>query len=778
MTTSFEHETRSADGTGRLQTRSAKKRPSLKEALEKRVARGRPERTPTLIQMEAVECGAASLGILLRYHGRHVPLEELRRECAVSRDGANAAKVVTAGHSYGLVGSGKTIDLPDLAELDHPVIIHWAFQHFMVLEGFQRRGKSIVVHVNDPAMGRRTMTLREFDEGFTGVILDLVPGPEFEPGGDQPLLAGDYSRRLNRNGRALPLAMLAAVVLVVPGLAVPFLGRLFLDRGFEGSAVALAICVAGLSLSTIATIVLTITQNYYLRAAETRLGLARSTQLVRHLLRLPLHFFVQRNPAELARRVMTSTIVIHTLTRDILRGLANILLIGVYGIAMLHRDLFLGALALAVSGINLGVLQLVIRTRTEAAAALEAREASLTVTTLQTLATIETVKASGAEDVSFNRWAGFMARVITEGQRLGQATAALSVLPTLLSTINAALVVTIGGLRAADGALTIGILFAFQTLLGSINVPLTQITNQASRLQELGVQVARLRDVENYETDLLEQGEPPVDTPEASEAVEDRVRSDDKPSGAIRLESVGFAFPGQEEEWITDLSFTVEPGMRLALVGASGSGKSTVGRIVAGLESPTSGSVLIDGRPRTEWSAEALTGAIGYVDQNVVLFEGSVRDNVSMWDPDMPDEVVIQALEDAELFEDTAKRAGATNARVVEGGRNLSGGQRQRLELARALAASPSLLILDEATSALDPVTETRVIDNIRRRGCAVMLIAHRLSTIRDADRILVLERGRVVESGRHHELLEARGYYHRLITSGATSSQEGQESA
>lgn len=719
------------------------------------VGRRRGPRTPSLVQMEAVECGAAALGILLRHYGRVEPLEELRVACGVSRDGANAARIVTAAHRYGLTGGGQCMDLADLIKIGRPVIVYWAFQHFMVVEGFRRRARSLVVDVNDPATGPRTMRLTEFDEGFTGVVLDLQPGPELQKGGREPGILEQLRQRIGPTGRGLTLALFAGVVLVVPGLVVPLLSRFYIDRAYVTSGWgAIAPMLAGLLLCAVATLVLVTVQLRYLRLVESRLGLTSTTRFMHHLLRLPGAFFLQRQPAELGRRVSSNTQISQLLTREVVVTVANVVLVVVYGSAMLRDDLWLTVISVAVALINLLVLRLVMRQRVDAAAALQAREASLATTTLHTLSTIETVKASGTEHVAFTRWAGFMARVVSEGQRLGQPTALITVLPPLLATVNTALVVMIGGLRVADGVLSVGLLFAFQTLLTSFSRPLTQLTNQAGRLQAMGAQINRLRDAEDYR-------------PDDSFAGTDKEHT--RLTGHLTFDRVEYAFSTGGAAWIRDLSFSVEPGMRVALVGASGSGKSTVGRLAAGLTAPTGGRVLIDGVGRQECSRQALTASISYVDQHVTLFEGSVRQNVAMWDATIPDEVIVAALADAEILDDVSQRAGGANALVAEGGRNFSGGQRQRLELARALATQPTLLVLDEATSALDPVTEHAVMDNLRRRGCALLVIAHRLSTIRDADRILVLDRGQVVESGRHHELLAAQGMYAELIASGGS---------
>lgn len=711
-------------------------------------------RTPTVIQMEAVECGAASLGILLAHYGRHVPLEELRVACGISRDGSTAKNVVDAAQTYGMVGKGRRMEVPPLMEIGHPVIIFWAFQHFMVVEGFVRRRGRTIVLVNDPASGPRRMTLAEFDEGFTGIVLDLVPDEGFSPGGRPSSVLEMLRERTSRSGRGLQLALLASIVLVIPGVIAPTFTQYYIDSvyGDPGLGPVLPL-LAGLAICALGTLILTRAQTHYLRLVEARTALVSTSRFMFRLLRLPIGFFLQRRAAELGRRLSSNRQVAQTVTRDLVITVVNLLLIVVYGAALLWQDLLLGAVAIGVALINLVVLRAVMRRRVDNASALEAEEGRLAVATLHTISSIETVKSSGTEHASFVRWSGFLAKSMTESQRLGRPTALLTVVPPMLATLNSGLVMLIGGLRVADGALTVGVLFAFQALLTTFTRPLTQLTNQAGVLQEMTAQLHRLRDAENYALDPSFHEVPPV-------------ADDEMLSGRLEMRDVTYGFSPLLPPLVQGMSLRIDPGMRVALVGASGSGKSTIAKLAAGLLEPASGEILFDGRPRHEWSRQTMSLGVAYVDQSTTLFEGTVRDNISFWDDDVPDESVTRALRDAEVLDEVSRRAGGINAGVTEGGSNLSGGQRQRLELARALVADPALVVLDEATSALDAVTEERVMDNLRRRGCALLLIAHRLSTVRDADLILVMDQGQVVEAGRHEELIRRGGVYGALVLS------------
>ncbi|GAA1652525.1 NHLP family bacteriocin export ABC transporter peptidase/permease/ATPase subunit [Nonomuraea maheshkhaliensis] len=706
--------------------------------------------------MEAVECGAASLAMILGYYGKFVPLEELRSACGVSRDGAKASSVIAAARRYGLIARGFQMEAEDLRSLTGPAIVFWAFQHFMVLEGVRARFGRKAVAVNDPAGGPRMIDWDDFDSGFTGVVLTFEPGPGFRPGGRPTRVGQALLTRRMPSGRALPLVLLASLLLVVPGIIGPAFSRVFIDRVLTGRDPGYLLpLLFGVGFTALAVFVLTSVQRHYLLRMEIRLGLVSSARFFRHLLRLPVEFYLQRRPAEVAKRVQANDTVAEILSRDLAITLVNLVLVLFYGIVLIRYDLLLGLVGVGMALVNILVLRQVSRARTDAVAALRADLGNLTSTTFNTLQLIETVKATGAEPAAFQRWAGFLAKAVTAKQRLGVATATLTVVPPLLAGVNSGLILLIGGLRVVDGVISVGMLVAFQTLLTSLSRPVTQLTNLGGQLQDISADVCRLYDVEKY---------PVATTFERREPV--RERAEGRLDGRLEFDRVTFGYNALSTPVIKDLSFTLVPGRRVAIVGNSGSGKSTAGKLAAGLYVPTSGRVLLDGLPREDLPREVVAASVAYVDQDITLFEGTVRDNLTLWSDDVPDEVVVSALRDAALFDLIATRPGGLNSGVLEGGRNFSGGQRQRLELARALSLRPTLLILDEATSALDPETERNIADHLRRRGCGCLIIAHRLSTVRDADEIIVLDRGEVVERGRHAELLALDGHYAELLRS------------
>jgi NHLM bacteriocin system ABC transporter peptidase/ATP-binding protein len=724
--------------------------------------RGRPRpsrrrRTPTVIQMESVECGAAALAMVLGYYGRFVPLEELRAVCGVSRDGAKASSVVAAARRYGLIARGLQAETSVLRQMRMPAIIFWAFQHFLVVESIGKRWGKQRVRINDPASGPRWVDLAEFDSGFTGIVLTFEPGPDFTPGGRRTRVAQALLSRRIGTGQALPLVLLASLLLVVPGLITPAFYGFFVDRVLPRSSSGyLGPLLGVMAAAAVATFVLTSVQLHYLLRIELRTSMVSSARFFRHLLRLPIDFYLQRQPAEVSKRVSANDTVAEILSRDLATTVVNLILVVFYAILLVHYDLVLGLVGVAMAALNIVVLRQVARVRTDAVAALRADRGKLMTATFNTLNLIETVKATGAEPDAFARWAGFLAKVISGKQRLGRPTALLTTVPPLLAAADSGLVLLFGGLRAVDGTISIGILIAFQTLLSRMSLPVTQLTDLGERLQDITADLNRLADVEQYPVASVFTREP---VPTGGDIV--------RLEGRLEFAQVTFGYTPLGPPVVNELSFSVMPGSRIAVVGGSGSGKSTIGRLTVGLFEPWSGEILLDGRPRADLPRAVVASSVAYVDQDPCLFEGTVRDNLTLWDDGVPDEAVVAALRDAELFEMITARPGGVNGRVGEGGRNFSGGQRQRLELARALVGNPSLLVLDEATSALDPETERIITDNLRRRGCASLVIAHRLSTIRDADEILVLSKGKVVERGRHRELMEVDGQYAALLGSG-----------
>ncbi|MFF7442898.1 NHLP family bacteriocin export ABC transporter peptidase/permease/ATPase subunit [Streptomyces sp. NPDC008122] len=714
--------------------------------------RPRTVRTPTVLQMEAVECGAAALAMVLGHHGRFVPLEELRIACGVSRDGSRAGNLLKAARGYGLQAKGMQMDLAALTEVTAPAVLFWEFNHYVVYEGTGRRLGRPGVYINDPGSGRRFVPMDQFDTSFTGIVLTFEPGAGFRRGGTRPGVLAALPTRLRGTSGTMAAAVVASLLLVAVGAWVPALSRTYIDMFLIGNQTSLlGVVFAAMATALVLTATLTALQQANLLRGRIIASTLGSARFLRHLLRLPLAFYAQRNPADLVQRLQTNDAVAETLARDLAAAAVDAVVVLLYALLLWTYDPQLTVVGVLIALLNVVALRIVVHLRATGTQKLRAESARLTNTAYSGLQLIETMKATGGEDGFFRRWAGQHATTLDVQQRLGVPSAWLAVVAPTLAALNSALILMIGGVRAVEGHLTVGLLVAFQALVTGFTAPITRLNGVAGRVQDFAADIARLRDVENFPVD-------PVHTRRAPDAATRRL------TGHVELEGVTFGYSPLDAPLLKDFRLTVGPGQQVALVGGSGSGKSTVSRLMSGLYTPWEGAIRIDGMRLEDIPRSALAASVSFVDQDVFLFEGTVRDNVALWDPSVPDEAVVAALQDAAVYDEVARRPGGIRSRVEQDGRNFSGGQRQRLEIARALVRRPSVLILDEVTSALDAATEQIVIDNLRRRGCACVVIAHRLSTVRDSDEIVVLDRGTVVERGRHEELLAARGPYAGLV--------------
>ncbi|WP_141521547.1 NHLP family bacteriocin export ABC transporter peptidase/permease/ATPase subunit [Novosphingobium sp. PC22D] len=707
-----------------------------------------PNRTPVVLQMEAAECAAASLAMILGYWGLHLPLDELRQLCGVSRDGAKASSILRAARTLGLEAKGFKAEMAHLVDFDRPVIAFVNFNHFLVVEGADARH----VWVNDPANGRARLAMEEFEQSFTGVVLTFAPGPQFVSGDRRPALADSLRSRFDGLRGPLGFAVLVSLALAVPGIVLPVFSRIFVDyvlvRSLDDWLAALLI---GMGLTAAVQFVLALLQARALISVRLAMALATGGRLMDHMMRLPISFFSQRFTGEIADRVDLNERLSGLLTGKLAMALVSMITALFFFVAMLfyHWPIALGVLVLAV--LNIVVLALSSRVISERYRKLSLDHGKLMGARVAGIKDMETFKASGAEDMLFARWLGLAVNAFNHKQAIARISAWLDPMPLLVGALAVALVLVGGGGAVIAGELTLGELVALQSLAASFSAPVAALAGFGAELQQIRSYTSRLDDVLAQEPAQLFR----TSSRETALALQ---------RGRLTLCDVTFGYAPLDPPLIQDFSLELSPGRRIALVGASGSGKSTVGRIIAGLEAPISGTVRIDGTPLDEWPRDMLSQRLAYVPQSIMLFEASFQDNLSLFDPDLPLQDIARACRDAQIHDVIAGRPGNYDAPIAEGGANLSGGERQRLEIARALATDPAILVLDEATSALDPLTEVRVLEAIRRRGMSCIIIAHRLSAIRDADEILVLDKGRIVERGRHEDLVAASSRYRELL--------------
>ncbi len=708
-------------------------------------------KTPTVLQMEAVECGAASLGIILACFGKFVPLEILRTKCGVSRNGSKASNIVRAARKYGFDVKAYRKEPDQLKSMPLPMIVFWNFYHFLVVEGF---GKD-KVYLNDPANGPRTVSYEEFDNCFTGVVMTFEPGPDFEKSGSKQKLIPALKKRLAGFESALIYIVLASIALVIPGLAIPVFVKIFIDEILVvNSTDWIFPLLAGMTFTAVIRTALTWLQQDYLLKFETNLSLNSSSKFFWHVLHLPIGFYTQRSPGDLGFRVGINDRVAMLLSGELANTFLGLLLIFFYAGLMFYYNVTLTLIGIGIALINIVALKYISRKRVDANQKYLQDYGKLHGIAVSGLQMIETLKASASESDFFARWAGYQSKMLNTQQKLGMLTQSLQVVPVFLTLFNTLVILVIGSIWIMSGKMSIGTLVAFQSLMASFMLPVNSLVNLGSSLQDVEGGIKRLDDVFKY----------PVEEKLLKLSLDSTVDKKVKLQGNLELKNVTFGYSSLDPPLIEDFSLSLKPGSRVAIVGKTGCGKSTVAKLVSGLYEPWEGKILFDGNERKDTPPSTLHNSISMVDQDIFMFEGSVRDNITFWDDTISEEQVIQTAKNAIIHEDIASRPGAYESPVAEGGKNFSGGQKQRMEIARALINNPAVLILDEATSALDSKTEKAIDENIRKTGCTCLIIAHRLSTIRDCDEIIVLDKGKVVQRGTHEELKDQPGRYAKLI--------------
>ena len=725
----------------------------MAEKKVKKPVTGGKVKVPVVMQMEALECGAASLAMVMAYYDKWVPLEQVRLDCGVSRDGSSAKNILIAARSYGFEAQGYRCEISALREeVQLPCIIHWHFNHFVVLDGF----KGNYAYINDPARGEVRVPMEEFDSSFTGIVLQIVPGPDFVPSG-KPKSTLEFARkRLTGAGAAVAFVLLSTVVGYLFGIVNPIFSRFFMDRLLTGENRELLMpFILLLSVMSFAQVTVAWVQAIYSRKIDGKMSIVGSSEYMWKVLRMPMEFFSQRMAGDILQRQSTNATIAGTLVNTLTPLLLNTLMMFFYLFVMLRMSVILTCVGLVTVVLNLLVSQIISKKRVNITRVQLRDAGKLASATVSGIQMVETIKSSGAENGYFQKWAGYQASVNTQKVKFAKLNQYLGSIPSFLSSVASAAVMVIGVGLCMEGKFTLGAIMAFQGFLSSFMAPAMTLVSAGQTIQEMRTEMERVEDVMEYPQDPNYSDSPLVDGADYS-----------KLSGTVELKNVSFGYSRLGKPLIENFSMSMKPGSRVAFVGTSGCGKSTLSKLISGLYQPWSGEILFDGKPMSAIDRSVFTGSVAVVDQDIVLFEDTIANNIKMWDNSIEDFEMILAARDAQIYDDIMARDGGFYGMLTEGGKDLSGGQRQRIEIARVLAQDPSVIIMDEATSALDAKTEFELVKAVKDRGITCIVIAHRLSTIRDCDEIIVLDKGKVIERGTHDELFARGGYYTELISS------------
>ena len=714
------------------------------------VTKGRVK-VPVIMQLEVLECGAASLTMIMAYYGKWVPLEQVRADCGVSRDGSKAKNILKAARGYGFKAKGYRCEVSAIKNrVSYPCIIHWNFNHFVVLDGF----KGETACINDPARGEVKVPMEEFDRSFTGICIQIEPGEDFVPSG-KPKSTFEFARkRLIGAGTAVVFLLISTVIGYLFGIINPVFSRFFMDRLLTGENRELLMPFIGLmSLFALVQVIVAWVQAIYQMKINGKMALVGSSTYIWKILKMPVEFFSQRMAGDILQRETLNASIANTLVETFTPLLLNTVMMVFYLIVMLRYNVMLTIVGVITIIINLAVSRVISAKRVNITRVQTRDAGKLAASTVSGIQMVETIKSSGAENGYFQKWAGYQASVNSQNMKFTRMNQFLGMVPSLLSDIANSVVLVLGVWLVMRGEFTIGSIMTFQGFLGAFMSPAMTLISAGQTIQEMRTDMERVDDVMEYPEDVYFSDDPVVEEKDYS-----------KLGGRVELKDVSFGYSRLGEPLIEHFSMKLEPGSRVAFVGTSGCGKSTLSRLISGLYKPWSGEILFDGKPISEIDRTVFTSSVAVVDQDIILFEDTIDNNIRMWNSTLKDFEVILAAKDAQIYDDIMARDGGFHGLLTEGGKDLSGGQRQRLEIARVLAQDPSIIIMDEATSALDAKTEYEVVKAVKDRGITCIVIAHRLSTIRDCDEIIVMDKGHVLERGTHEELYAKGGVYTELI--------------
>lgn len=718
----------------------------------KKPVTGKVAKVPVILQLEALECGAASLAMVMAYYNKWIPLEQVRLDCGVSRDGSNAKNMLIAARSYGMSAKGYRYEPDSLREKGRfPCIIHWNFNHFVVLNGF-RKDKAVL---NDPAKGLVEVSMKEFDEAFTGVCIILEPAEGFVADGKKKSIMKFAQKQLMGTGTAMLFTVMVSLISALIGVIHPVFSRIFMDRLITGKNPDwVAPFFLFLSTFALIQIVLSGMQAIYSLKIQGKLAIKANAQYMWHVLRMPAEFFTQRMAGDIVARKDTNASIASTLINTLAPTVLNMIMMVFYLVIILRYSVALTLIGIGGMILNIVLNQYISSKRINISRVQMRDTAKLSSTTVAGIEMIETIKASGAENGFFEKWSGYQASVNTQNVKTMKLNQYYNLISQIMSSLVNMIILALGLYMIIQGQFTVGTFFAFQAMLSAFMAPVTELASAGTTIREMRTNMERIEDVMEYPTDV-----------EYKQNSKEEI-SYDKLTGKVELKNVTFGYSRLAPPLIENFSMTLEVGQKVAFVGGSGCGKSTLAKLISGLYQPWSGEILFDGKPISEIDRNIFTGSLAVVDQDITLFEDTIANNIKMWDSSIEDYEMILASRDASLHEDIMQRDGGYQYKLMEGGRDFSGGQRQRMEIARVLAQDPTIMIMDEATSALDAKTEYEVVKAIKDRGITCIVIAHRLSTIRDCDEIIVMEHGKIVERGNHEKLMAQHGKYEELIMS------------
>lgn len=705
-------------------------------------------KVPQVMQMEVVECGAASLTMILAHYGKWLPLEEVRAACGVSRDGSSAKMILQAARNYGLDAKGFRMS-PEALEGKQPAIIHWNFEHFVVFRGFDRKGRACI---NDPGIGPVKWPMEEFRKHYTGVCLTFEPTEKFEKGGQQTSILSYMKKNLNGVSEAFWLTFSFALMGAFVALLSPLFTRIFLDEILSGkNADWVKWFFIGMGALAVFQFFVVLLQSRYTKRVAGALALKSNKDYLRHLLRLPMSYFAMRHVGDLQQRMHLNQEITNSLIEVLAPQVINIGLLVLYLFLMFSYSFWLTIIGFVAAGVNLAIFHYFANLRINLIRSMEQSEGQYFSATISCIDNMESIKAAGAETGFFKYWSGLWAHKFNVNANADKQQAQMALLPVMANALCSVAVLVLGAYLILQGDLTVGMLMAFQGFMGSFLAPVNELVNGSQKIVEMRSQMERVEDVMKYPEDHRDS---------EKEILQGKL------GGLLEMKHVTFGYSPIQPPLIEDFNLRVEPGHSVALVGPSGCGKSTLAKLISGLYKPWSGEILFDGRPIESIPNEELTNSVAVIDQNVVLFDDTIAQNIRMWDPSIEDFTLMMACNDAEIRADIVSRPEGFDTKIVKGGQNFSGGQRQRFEIATALAREPIVLIMDEATSALDPKTEDEVMKRIRSMGPTQIIVAHRLSTIRDCDEIIVMDQGKILQRGRHEELIAQEGFYQKLMKS------------